>query len=298
MSDNTTLTTASSSDALSLPELADRANEAHLACLMTAGKTLEHARVAGEALAVAKTKVPHGEWTAWLADNFQASARTAQVYTRIFRRWPEIASKAQATAFLTIEAAVNLISEPRPTRIPRTRNDLRPGPLPRPGMRLLGSVDGATVFIESHVDPAYVYPTILGPETEDGPRPAKYSQRGIPRDRAYWFLEIMDPNIDYDAIEWQEEECEPLQGYHPFHEPHWLYPDTGNERLNALEPIIRKRCWDLEPALQAIKEVQAEGLYTLFCDTVEDYLHMRFDMCREEMAGLLAGQEWGVEQPT
>ncbi len=272
MSDNTTLTTASSSDALSLSGLADRANEAHRACLMTAGKTLEHARVAGEALAAAKTKVPHGEFTTWLKESFGGSARTAQTYMRIFRRWPEIASKAQATALLTIEAAANLISEPRPTRIPRTIDDPRPGPLPGPGKMLVGTLDGATgvvVCIHCHVDPAYVYLTIFGPENEDGSGLVSYTHRAMQRDLAYLNLELLDPNIDYDAIEWREGDCEPLEGYHPLHKPQWRYPDTGNERLNALEPIILRRCVDPEAALQAIKEVQAEGLYNLYCDSME-----------------------------
>jgi len=119
MEDSSTITTVLTTlSHLSLEQIAQRANDENRACLASANKGFEHARAAGEALAEAKTRVSHGKWTSWLAEHFEDSERTAQVYLRIYRRWPEIAAKAQATALLTIEAAVTMIAKPRPIRVP------------------------------------------------------------------------------------------------------------------------------------------------------------------------------------
>ena len=46
---------------------------------------VEHYRRAGELLIEAKEGVPHGEWGAWLEDNFALNASTAQRYMRLAR---------------------------------------------------------------------------------------------------------------------------------------------------------------------------------------------------------------------
>lgn len=94
-----------------LPDLATRANSEHAACLAAAVQAVDHARAAGEALAAAKEGVPHGEWRGWLSDNFQASARTAQIYMQMARRWPEIVAKAQHSAHLSVRGAMLLLDE-------------------------------------------------------------------------------------------------------------------------------------------------------------------------------------------
>jgi len=93
--------------------LGDRANAEHRACLAAAGDALQHARAAGQALAEAKQHVGHGGWGEWLADNFEGSERTAQVYMRVSARWEEIESKAQSTADLSLDGAVKLLASPK-----------------------------------------------------------------------------------------------------------------------------------------------------------------------------------------
>jgi phage N-6-adenine-methyltransferase len=68
---------------LSLDELADVANEEHLQCVAAMGSVLEHAIKAGDALALAKAQLKHGEWLQWLGANFNASQVTASAYMRV-----------------------------------------------------------------------------------------------------------------------------------------------------------------------------------------------------------------------
>lgn len=102
-------------EAAGLPVLANRANEAHRAALDAARSALEHARDAGEALNEAKQRVAHGEWGEWLAEHFEASARTGQRYMRIADRWDELAAAGEAdpprVADLTLRAADRRLSE-------------------------------------------------------------------------------------------------------------------------------------------------------------------------------------------
>ena len=46
------------------------------------GDVLHHAIKAGELLIEAKARCPHGNWQAWLEENFEGSVRTAQAYMR------------------------------------------------------------------------------------------------------------------------------------------------------------------------------------------------------------------------
>ena len=80
---------------------------------------LEHALAAGRLLAEAKSQLPHGAWSRWLADNFEGSERTAQAYMRVATRWPEIEAKAQRVADLSYRDAVKLLAEPRESAGPK-----------------------------------------------------------------------------------------------------------------------------------------------------------------------------------
>ncbi len=94
-----------------LEDLAVAINEEHRACEGAMRSTLEHARRAGEMLIHAKTDVPHGEWEAWLKDNFEGSTRTAQGYMQVFRRWGEL-QETQRVADLSLRGALKELSEP------------------------------------------------------------------------------------------------------------------------------------------------------------------------------------------
>jgi hypothetical protein len=85
---------------------------AHEAACLAARAGLDHARRAGELLMQAKAEVQHGEWLGWLALHCPAiSERTAQVYMRIAREWPELEAKAQRVADLPVRHAIALLAE-------------------------------------------------------------------------------------------------------------------------------------------------------------------------------------------
>lgn len=88
-----------------------------------AGGMLEHARRAGECLNEAKELVEHGEWEAWLLDNFAGSQKTAAAYMRIASRWDELESNLTSRSDLedlSIAGAVKLLAKPRPEPVPET----------------------------------------------------------------------------------------------------------------------------------------------------------------------------------
>jgi hypothetical protein len=99
---------------LSLTDLAERANAEHHACLTSIRTALAHATACGEILERIKKLVERGQWLSWVKDNLEFSERTAQVYMRLAKHRDKIeqriASKPQATAELTIEAAQGLIA--------------------------------------------------------------------------------------------------------------------------------------------------------------------------------------------
>lgn len=96
-----------------LTTLAAQINAEHEAAERAIGAALDHAREAGELLLKAKEHLAHGEWGAWLDVNFRGSDRTARLYMRIARHWPELEEKRQGLAVLGIEEACKLLAEPR-----------------------------------------------------------------------------------------------------------------------------------------------------------------------------------------
>ena len=91
-----------------VPSLAARINHEHERCASAAKTAIGHAITAGELLIEAKAAVGHGGWSAWLEENFAASARTAQGYMRIARH-----SKTQELADLGVEGALRQLAAPR-----------------------------------------------------------------------------------------------------------------------------------------------------------------------------------------
>jgi len=93
----------------SLGKLADEINTEHRRCEEAVSSALEHAIRAGELLAQAKESVPHGSWGTWLAEHFEGSERTAQAYTRLYRRRDEIRS---TVADLSVRGALAVLAAP------------------------------------------------------------------------------------------------------------------------------------------------------------------------------------------
>lgn len=90
--------------------LASRINEEHRRCEDAVGAALGHAINAGELLTRARAAVPHGSWGAWLEENFEGSARTAQAYMRVYRRRDEIRNGA---ADSSLRGALKALSAPK-----------------------------------------------------------------------------------------------------------------------------------------------------------------------------------------
>jgi len=99
-----------------LGTLAQQINEEHRAAFKAMVDTLNHAVVAGALLLEAKKLVKHGEWGAWLEENFEGSDRTTRDYMRLARRRGEIEeAKRQGSAILSISGALQYLGQkPRP----------------------------------------------------------------------------------------------------------------------------------------------------------------------------------------
>ncbi|HEX9834564.1 MAG TPA: DUF3102 domain-containing protein [Mycobacterium sp.] len=94
-----------------LPILAAQINSKHEATGNAIKTGIGHALACGDALNEAKTLVPHGQWTGWLAKNTSLSERTAQRYMQISRECPMLESKTATVANLTIRGACELIAK-------------------------------------------------------------------------------------------------------------------------------------------------------------------------------------------
>jgi hypothetical protein len=87
--------------------LAERINAAHRRALRKNAEAVAAAIEAGNDLAVVKRRLTHGQWIPWVAENFDGSLRTAQVYVQVARH-PE---DAQAAAHLGLAAALDRIAD-------------------------------------------------------------------------------------------------------------------------------------------------------------------------------------------
>lgn len=114
---------------LDLRTLADTINNAHVEVEKSMQRALSAACAAGEALVAVKERLPHGEFLPWLGANCAVSARTAQVYMRLYREWDQVQTiNAQRAAHLSIRQALALIQqapeltpEPKPLTLNQRR---------------------------------------------------------------------------------------------------------------------------------------------------------------------------------
>ena len=97
-----------------LPDVVEKIKDA-LAKIDAAGRSaVTEAVNAGLLLAQAKSRIPHGQWLPWLADNFALGERTAQSYMQLARSAPDLSrANPQAVADLTIQGALKAIAQPR-----------------------------------------------------------------------------------------------------------------------------------------------------------------------------------------
>jgi hypothetical protein len=94
-----------------LEDLAARINAEHRACEAAAVSAVEHAIRAGEMLVEVKSSLKHGEWLPWLEDNFEGTARTAQVYMQLHSRRSEL-TNTQRASHLSIRSALKELAPP------------------------------------------------------------------------------------------------------------------------------------------------------------------------------------------
>jgi Protein of unknown function (DUF3102) len=89
-----------------LPDLAAEITREHELCEGSYRTALAHALKIGELLIDAKAQLSHGEWLPWVGEHTPLSARSAQAYMQLAAE-----PNAQATAHLTIEAALHAIAQ-------------------------------------------------------------------------------------------------------------------------------------------------------------------------------------------
>ena len=94
-----------------LARLAREANEAHAQAQDLFKRGTEHAMAAGKALLKAKAKLKHGAWGPWLAQNFEGSERSAQLYMRLTKHIRGLDDETRnAVAELSLREAAQTIA--------------------------------------------------------------------------------------------------------------------------------------------------------------------------------------------
>ncbi len=124
-----------------LGDLAQQINEGHDETRKLAVTALQRAMETGALLLRAKQRLPHGEWGAWMRDNIRMSPRTAQMYMRVARTWPQVEGKSASIADLTLTEVVAQLTEP-------TSTDAAPAEIsPPPPPALAASPTPAPAFV-------------------------------------------------------------------------------------------------------------------------------------------------------
>ena len=100
-----------------LDALAAEINAAHTEAQAFSSQAVERAHDAGIRLNQAKAQCQHGDWLPWLAEHCPAvSERTARAYMQLARDWKALENKTAVTADLTLDAALKLLSAPKPAK--------------------------------------------------------------------------------------------------------------------------------------------------------------------------------------
>lgn len=95
-------------------DLATAINDEHRKCDEAVSTALDHAMRAGDLLIKAKAEIGHGDWQAWVEENFEGSMRRAQEYMRLAKNREAIkAEKARSSAPLGIDRALRAIAAPK-----------------------------------------------------------------------------------------------------------------------------------------------------------------------------------------
>ena len=106
-----------------LDTLAELANDAAEQVETNAQKTVLMAIAAGQALTVAKSQVPHGEWLAWLGKNFNYSQQYASRYMSLSNYARERNLKEASSIREALRMVANDPETPKRDRTPDTKPD-------------------------------------------------------------------------------------------------------------------------------------------------------------------------------
>lgn len=176
------------------------------------GKSLDHARRAGEALLQVKQTLPHGQFTAWVLENCGFTDRTARSYMKVATGWGKIAEeRKRASGLDSVREAVKFLSEPdevpaAPSLVPRYPKDIRRADIspealedwePQVGEAVIGMLpDGRTLMIESDGDSTeYVRKALF----DDAG--VTFTRRAM--NRRYLFFSLWNDGIeDIGVVEW------------------------------------------------------------------------------------------------
>jgi hypothetical protein len=159
----------------------------------------------------AKQQCQHGEWSDWIKSNCECSQRTAQLYMRLFKRWPEVEGKAQRVAFLSFRDAAKLLATPRQTAPEALEGTgrLPGGFLPTSDRMLFGSHVRlpVTVFVAESIEhPGFWNLMVFDerPRNELDHATMTGASRPIIQDRLAPFLEglLRQEHMDYSSCEW------------------------------------------------------------------------------------------------
>jgi hypothetical protein len=194
-------------------DLATRIRSEHEAVRQSARQTLHHALKAGELLLEAKKHVHHGYWSDWLHEHCDMSQRTAQNYMRLARNRIAVEEKAQATADLTIEDALDALAKPRSpdVEIPADYALISSAAalLPEPGHALVGTLEcGKTLELfllaESGEHPGYYWLLHID-ELDDGDGIESWIRKPVRADFIRPCFEHLTrhPNL-ISNIEWED----------------------------------------------------------------------------------------------
>jgi len=96
-----------------LEDLAAQINQAHGQVEQAFESAVENALTAGKLLLMAKKQVKHGEFEAWIEDNFEFSYRLARAYMRVAKKLPELpGEKWQRVANMSLRGILKLLASP------------------------------------------------------------------------------------------------------------------------------------------------------------------------------------------
>lgn len=112
-----------------LDDLKEMAITGHAAFSDHLRSGIGHALASGRALVEIKTRIQHGQWKQWLADNFNASYETAASYMRLANGWHLIENHGLDKPGVTLQQLLALLTKMK-------KLEQQDDEKPEPGMNL------------------------------------------------------------------------------------------------------------------------------------------------------------------